>query len=188
MSTANRLSPSPITEYLTGELQACQRHEYVEGTVYAMVGGTNAHNIIATNATVSLGSQLKGRPCRVFHSDTKVRVRLTGGTRFYYPDAMVVCHFNLPSDTFQDAPVVIVEVISKSTRRTDESEKREAYLAIGSLCVYILVEQSSVAAVVYRRTDAGFERELYQGVDAVIDLPEVGCQLPLSDLYEDAEL
>lgn len=188
MSTANQLLPISIDEYLAGELQARQRHEYVEGIVYATVGGTNAHNIIATNATVALGSQLRGRPCRVFNSDTKVRVCLARGTRFYYPDAMVVCHFNAPSDTFQDAPVVIVEVISKSTRRTDENEKREAYFAIDSLCVYILVEQSSMAAVVYRRTNSGFDRKLYQGADAVIDLPEVGCQLPLRDLYEDAGL
>lgn len=187
MSTANQLSPISVADYLSGESEACHRHEYVEGVVYAMVGGTNIQNTIATNAIVSLGSQLRARPCRVFNSDTKVRIRSTRGVRFYYPDAMVVCEFNAPTDTFQDSPVVIVEVLSRSTRRTDENEKRDAYLSIDSLRVYVLVEQSCMAAVVLRRTDFGFNRELYQGSDAVIELSEIGCRLMLRDLYEDAE-
>jgi Uma2 family endonuclease len=100
---------------------------------------------------------------------------------------LVVCSLNPPSDTFQEAPVVILEVISESTRRTDEYEKREAYLSIGTLCVYILAEQATAAAVVYRRTDSGFARESYVGLDAVIPLPEIDCELPLADLYEGVE-
>lgn len=185
MSTASEPEPISVRAYLDGEEDARHRHEYVEGVVYAMVGATNAHNTIATNATISLGSQLREKPCRVFNSDTKVRVRSSHGTRFYYPDAMVVCRFNSAEETFQDSPVVIVEVISESTRRTDENEKRDSYLSIDSLFVYVRVEQSTARASVDRRTDSGFKREVYTGLDAVIPLPEVDCQLPLTELYED---
>ncbi|MEO8497924.1 MAG: Uma2 family endonuclease [Planctomycetota bacterium] len=187
MSTASHHQPISVSDYLHGEQTATHKHEYVDGVVYAMVGATNAHNRIATNGTVTLGGQLRGKTCQVFNSDTKIRVRQARGTRFYYPDVSVVCRLNPASDTFQDAPVVIVEVISDSTRRTDEHEKREAYLSIHSLCVYILVEQSAAAAIVYRRMDSGFEREMYLGLEAVIPLPEIECTLPLADLYENVE-
>ncbi len=184
MSTAPHYLPISVHEYLAGERDAKHRHEYVEGVVYAMVGATNAHNRIATNGTVTLGGQLRGRSCQVFNSDTKIRVYTPTGTRFYYPDLSVVCQHNLPTDTFRDSPVVVVEVISESTRRADEFEKREAYLSIDTLCVYILVEQAVAAAVVYRRQDSGFARETYVGNDAIIPLPEIECELTLADLYE----
>ena len=117
----------------------------------------------------------------------KVRVRLRRGTRFYYPDVSVVCPPNAESDSFHDAAIVLVEVISESTRRTDKCEKREAYLSIDSLCVYVLVEQASAAVLVYRRGDSGFDREVYTGLDTIIPLPEIECQLALAELYQNVE-
>ncbi|MDA1053500.1 MAG: Uma2 family endonuclease [Planctomycetota bacterium] len=187
MSTAPRYLPISVHDYLAGERDAKRRHEYVEGVVYAMVGATNAHNRIATNGTGVLHSQLHGKRCQVFNSDTKIRVHTATGTRFYYPDLSVVCEHNPQTDTFQDSPVVVVEVISKSTRRADEFEKREAYLSIDTLCVYILVEQAVAAAVVYRRLDSGFARETYVGSDAIIPLPEIECELTLADLYANVD-
>lgn len=188
MSTARRIQPLSVEEYLKGEQDAACKHEYVEGDVFAMVGASNNHNRIATNATVSIGQQLRGKPCQVFNSDAKLRVQLSRGTRFYYPDVSVVCRPNPADDSYQDHPVVIIEVISESTRRTDEFEKRDAYLTINSLCVYIRVEQSSIAVTVDRRTDTGFVREAYTGLDSVISLNEVGCSLPLAELYERVEV
>lgn len=188
MSTASRFQPIQVCDYLQGEINAKRKHEYVDGVVYAMAGGTVTHNRIASNATVLLGMQLRGRRCEVFNSDMKVRVRQTHGTRFYYPDASVVCTPNPPSDSFHDAPVVVIEVISEVTRRVDEYEKREAYLSIGALCVYILIEQATAAALVYRRADSGFSRETYIGNEAIIPLPEIGCRIELADLYLNVEL
>jgi Uma2 family endonuclease len=187
MSTVPHHQPISVDDYLSGEQMAERKHEYVEGVVYAMAGATNTHNRIATNATGVLHSHLRGKPCQVFNSDAKVRVRLARGTRFYYPDTMVACRLNPTTDTFQDAPVVIVEIISESTRRTDENEKREAYLSIDSLCVYVLVEQASATAIVHRRTDSGFTLETHLGPDATISLPEIECSLALSELYEDVD-
>jgi Uma2 family endonuclease len=187
MSRVRSYQPISVRDYLSGEQTAKRKHEYVEGLVYAMVGATNVHNRIATNATVSLGSQLRGKRCQAFNSDTKVRIRLRRGTRFYYPDTLVVCQPNPPEDTFHDAPVVIIEVVSPSTRRTDENEKCEAYLSIDSLHVYMTAESSTAAALVYRRGDSGFVRESYLGLDAVIPLPEIDAELRLADLYENVQ-
>jgi Uma2 family endonuclease len=188
MSIATRLRPVPVDDYLRGETVAERKHEYVEGVVYAMVGASNTHNRLATNVTGLLHAQLREARCEVFNAVAKVRVRLPSGTRFYYPDVSVVCQPNRPEDTFNDAPVVIVEVLSESTRRTDENEKREAYFAIDSLMAYVLVEQDAAAVVVYRRGDAGFAREAYAGIDAVIPLAEIGCELRLSDIYANVAL
>ncbi len=184
MSSAHHSRPISVRDYLQGEGEAKRKHEYIEGAVYAMAGATNSHNRIATNVTGLLHSQLRGHRCQVFNSDTKIRVRLSKGIRFYYPDASVVCLLNPPSDTFHDAPILIVEVVSDSTRRTDENEKREAYLTIDALCVYILVEQNSAMAMVYRRRENGFDIETYFGCEATIPLPEIDCTLPLKELYE----
>ena len=187
MRTASTQSTVSVADYLSVEADARHRHEYVAGYIYAMVGGTNAHNRIATNAVISLGNQLKGNPCQVFNSDTKIRIQSATGTRFYYPDGSVVCRPNANSDTFQDAPVVLVEVLSQSTRRTDELEKKDAYLSIDSLKVYLLVEQSTAKVVALRRTSDGFTAEEYSGLGGVIELPEVDCTLPLADLYDDVQ-
>ncbi len=172
-------------EYLAGERTAKHKHEYVAGRVYMMAGARNEHNAIATAILVSLGGRLRGRPCQPFNSDTKVRVRLPTGTRFYYPDAMVVCDPNPPGDVFQDRPVVIVEVISAATRRTDEGEKREAYEAIPTLAAYLLVESASPRVVACARTgDGTFAAHAYDGLDAVVPLPAIGAALPLAEVYE----
>ena len=187
MSSEQQNQPVTVVDYLEGELASALKHEFVDGVVYAMAGATTTHNRIATNSTVAIGSQLRGKRCQVFNSDMKVRVRQSRSTRFYYPDLSVVCRPNPGEATFQDDPVVIVEVISESTRRVDEYEKREACLSINSLCVYILLEANSAAALVYRRTDDGFARENYDGPDAILSLPEIECHLSLADAYAQVE-
>ncbi|MGB6042473.1 MAG: Uma2 family endonuclease, partial [Pirellulales bacterium] len=119
----------------------------------------------------------------VFNSDMKVRIRQSRSLRFYYPDLSVVCQPNPDADLFQDRPVVVVEMLSESTRRVDEYEKREAYLTINSLNCYLLLEQDVPAAVMYRRGDNGFEREDYEGLEAVIQLHEIACEFSLAEAY-----
>jgi Uma2 family endonuclease len=185
MSAAQPAGFISIEEYLAGELVAKQKHEYSAGRVYAMAGARNVHNRIAVSLITSLGGRLRGRPCEPFNSDTKVRVRLATHTRFYYPDAMVVCEPNSADETFQDRPVVIAEVISEATRRIDEGEKREAYLTIATLSTYLLIERTSPRVVVYERNElGGFSEFVYEGLDAIVPLPAVGISLPLSELYE----
>src|SRR5205809_2523064 len=104
MSAAKKWNLVSVKDYLAGELASPVKHEYLGGVVYAMAGARNAHNMIATNTLVALGSRLRGRPCRAFNSDTKIRVRLPAQTRFYYPDGSVICRPNPQTDSFQDEP------------------------------------------------------------------------------------
>ena len=83
MSTTRRFDPVSVADYLAGEEAAVEKHEYVCGEVYAQAGGTNAHNRIATNATIELGSLLRGHQCRVYNSDTKIRICDDDGARFF---------------------------------------------------------------------------------------------------------
>jgi Uma2 family endonuclease len=188
MSTARKLNPVSVEDYLAGELRSPVKHEYLGGVVYAMAGARNAHNLIATNTVGALYARLRGKPCRPFNSDTKVRIRLPTQVRFYYPDVSVVCRPNPQTDSFQDEPVVIVEVLSRRTRRIDEGEKKDAYLTIPSLGVYVLIEQDTAAVVAFRRTEAGFVREVHEGLDAVLPLGEIGIDLPLAEIYETVTL
>lgn len=187
MSALKQHSLISVSDYLAGELVSHVKHEYLGGIVHAMAGARVVHNTIATNALGSLHARLKGRRCRPFNSDMKVRVRLPTQLRFYYPDASVICRSNAPHDSFQDDPVVLIEVLSRSTRRVDLGEKKDAYLTIPSLCVYALIEQETAAVVVYRRTDQGFVREDYEGLDAIIPLTEIETELSLAEIYDGVE-
>ena len=100
---------------------------------------------------------------------------------------MVVCRENPRDDSFQDKPSVLIEVLSKKTRRIDEGEKKDAYLTIPSLSVYMLIEQDVPEIVVYRRTGEEFVREVYEGLEAVVPLAEIETELPLSEVYDRIE-
>jgi Uma2 family endonuclease len=172
-------------EYLEGEEVAPTKHEYVGGIVYAMAGARNRHNQIALNALVEVGLQLRGRPCQPCNSDTKVRIRRSDDVRFYYPDAMVVCEPNDPDEVFQDRPVVIFEVISESTARTDREEKLRAYQSIPTLRVYAIVESERVGITCYRREDesAPWQVALCKERADSLSLAAIGCDLSMEALY-----
>lgn len=176
-----------VEEYLAFEEGAATKHEYVDGVVYAMAGGKQEHSLIAANVIGLLHAQLRGRPCRVHTSDMSVRVDFRGKTRFYYPDCHVVCHKAPRGQAFQTEPVIIVEVLSDSTRRTDEVEKWEAYLSVESLKVYVLLEQHRPGARVRRKGADGFRDEQWLGLDSTIPLPEIEASLPMAEIYEAVE-
>ncbi len=187
MSAVPKWNLVAIDDYLANELVSPIKHEYLGGVIYAMAGARNAHNLIASNCLGALGSRLRGKRCRPYNSDTKIRLRLPHQVRFYYPDVSVIYRPNPQSDSFQDEPAVLVEVLSDSTRRIDEGEKKDAYLTIPSLCAYVLVEQETATVVVFRRTEHGFIREIHQGLDAVIPLGEIDIELPLAEVFDGVE-
>jgi Uma2 family endonuclease len=184
MSAVKKLNLVTVEDYLAGELISPIKHEYLGGVVYAMAGARNAHNLIASNTLGAIHARLRGRRCRPFNSDTKIRVRLPSQVRFYYPEVSVIRRPNPQTDSFQDEPAVLFEVLSRRTRRIDEGEKKDAYLTIPSLDVYVLIEPEIPAVVAFRRTEHGFVREVYQGLEAVLPLGEIDIHLPLAEIYE----
>jgi Uma2 family endonuclease len=187
MTAAPKWNLVSVEDYLAGELDSPVKHEYLAGVVYAMAGARNVHNDIAGNIFAYLHTRLRGQRCRPYNSDTKIRIRSAGQVRFYYPDTSVVCRPNPPDDSFHDEPAVLFEVLSRRTRRIDEGEKKDAYITIPPLNVYVLVEQESPTAVVFRRSESGFVREVYTGLDAALPLAEIGTSLPLAEIYERVE-
>lgn len=187
MTAAKLMELVSVEDYLAGELVSDIKHEYSGGYVYAMAGARNVRIEIATNWLLAVGARLRGKPCRPYNSDAKVRIPYPTYTQFYYPDGMIVCEPNPPNDTFQDKPVVIAEVVSESTRSKAEQEKRLAYQSIPSLMAYLVIETDRPRVVVHQRTEDGFVAEVYEGLETVVPLEFIGAELPLGELYERVE-
>ncbi len=185
MSLATAKKHITCDEYLHGELASEIRHEYIAGHVYAMSGGTLNHQRIAGNFLRLSGNQLSGKNCFPTGSDFKLHMPLGGGDEaFYYPDGMIICVPVAGDALYTDAPSVILEVLSPSTRRNDEVQKFRDYLTIPTLQTYILAETDAPYLTIHRRVDAGFRREILSGSEAVLHLAEVGISLSLAELYE----
>ena len=184
MGAARKLEQLSEADYLAGELLSPVKHEYLGGSVYAMAGARHRHNDIALNILTALKQRLRGKPCRPFNSDTLVRVKLATHIRYYYPDAQVVCGPYSHEGTYHANPSLLVEVTSRSTRRTDHGEKREAYLTIPSLEAYLIVESHERKITLWRRSGEGFSAEVYVDADAVVELDFLDVALPLDEVYE----
>jgi Uma2 family endonuclease len=164
------------------------KYEFVDGYLRAMSSPTNRHNIVATNTTASFWLKLKGSSCRAFNSNSMVRIQKKSSTWMYLPDVSIVCDENRQSERFQDNPIVVVEVLSPSTRAYDLDEKLANYLTLRSLQMVLLLEQDQPLAIVFRKSEDGnFVRETYEGMDQEIRLPFLGLSILLSELYEGVE-
>ena len=130
-------------EYLAIERKSETKGEFYSGEVFAMVGASKRHNLIAANVIRVLGNQLLDRPCNVYPSDMRVKVSATG--KYTYPDVVVACEEELFDDEEKDTllnPVLIIEVLSESTEAYDRGKKFEHYQYIESLTDYLLVTQN----------------------------------------------
>ncbi|MFM7517762.1 MAG: Uma2 family endonuclease [Pirellula sp.] len=184
MSSADIPELLSMEDYLAKEEVARFKSEYIGGRIRAMTGASIRHNCIKGNFFILLGNALKNKKCRPYDSDTKLRIEREGKRRFYYPDVQVVCESNDPLSVFQDRPVLIIEVLSPSTRAYDLHEKLEAYQLIPSLECYIVLEQHQPIAYFWRRSKEGWIKRTIQGIESMIDLPILNCVLSLRDIYE----
>ena len=173
-----------VEEYLEGELDSQLRHEYVEGHVYAMAGASDDHNRIAGNIFSFLHAALRGKPCEPFINDMKARIPPQLASAFYYPDVLVACDSTDKEQYYRERPVVIVEVLSPQTRRTDEREKAIGYRLFPSVEVYLLVEQDRLRITVLHRADKDWRREVIQGRTAALKLECLGVEIPMERIYE----
>lgn len=179
---AHLLSLSPA-DYLAGERLAEIRHEYVDGQAYAMSGARKRHNLVTGNFYSLLRPHLRNTPCQVFTSDIKVHVAWDWHERYYYPDVVVACEPDDLDPYVAEKPKLIIEVLSESTERKDRADKFYAYRRLDSLQEYVLVAQDAVRVEVYRR-DTGWDLEIYETVDASIELTSIDLQLTVRDVYE----
>lgn len=164
-------------EYLQGELVAEFKHEFIDGEAYAMAGASEAHNLLAGNIFAELKSQLKGTPCRTFIADMKVKV----ANDFFYPDVMVVCQNSDDSDYYQQSPVIIVEVLSPSTRKFDKTAKRLKYQNIPTLEEYVLIDQTIAEIEVFRKKEHW--QSFYYYLGDAITFESLGITVLVEDIY-----
>lgn len=178
-------------EYLRRERDAPVKHEYYHGEVFAMAGGTPEHALIISNVTGELRNRLKGKPCRVYSSDLRVRIPRT--TLYTYPDITViygVLQFD-PLDAEKQTvvnPTVIVEVLSPSTESWDRGGKFQSYRQVDSLREYVLVSSNrpTVEAFV-RQPDNTWNLSPADGRETVAAIKSLGIELPLSEVYDGVE-
>ena len=184
--SADWISPE---EYLAGEKLAEVRHEYVDGQVYAMAGTTKAHGRIVGNLFAHLIRHLQGHRCEPFSTDLKVRIPSQIGTLFYYPDVVVTCAPDEADDEYYlNEPTIIAEVISDSTEQIDRREKMLAYRQVPTMQIYVIIEQTRIAATVMRRAEQGWSSEELEGPDAILRLEPIEFEIPLGTLYERTRL
>lgn len=188
MSQAHAHTPVSEAEYLHLEEAASVKHELIAGEIYAMAGASERHNRIALNIAFHLRSVTRGRPCRAFMADMKLR--LAASTSYYYPDAMLVCDPDDDHPIYKQSPCLIAEVLSPATASIDLREKWAAYRALASLRYYLVVDSEKLWAKVYFRDDADqwFEQELSPEDRLTVACPGVQLTLTLDDLYEDTGL
>ena len=174
------LKPLSEDDYLSGEMLAEVRHEFVNGDVYAMAGGSENHNRIAGNLYARLLSGADQK-CRPFIGDMKLR--LDSGNVFYYPDVMLVCDASDNEAYFKTRPCMVAEVLSRSTELTDRREKWAAYQKLQSLREYVLLAQDRVYVEVYQRVDLRHWGMTVLGADDTLALSCGDISVPVRDLY-----
>jgi Uma2 family endonuclease len=169
-------------DYLELEDVAQVRHEFFDGEIYAMAGGTPEHAAMAAAVTTILGRQLGSTPCRVYSSDLRVRVLATGLAT--YPDVTVVCgpsERDPQSATHLTNPKLIVEVLSRSTAEYDRNEKLVHYRQIPSLACVVLVDREAAHIETWARGQSGWVAARF-GPGAVVPLDAIGCTLAVDDV------
>jgi Uma2 family endonuclease len=173
-------------EYLAVEERAETRSEYLDGQIFMMADGSPRHSQVANNVATSLTVALRATPCRVFNSDLRVLVQHSG---FYtYPDVSVICGKTEFAPSHTDTvinPIVIVQVLSASTRDHDMGYKFELYRGLPSLQHYLLIEADKAYVHYFRKVEAG-QWLMIEVIDTsgAIELTGLGIPLPLADIYD----
>jgi Uma2 family endonuclease len=178
-----RLTPE---EYLAIERQAEHRSEFFAGEMFAMAGATERHNLIVTNISAEIRRQFKGRPCRNYSSDMRVKIVATG--LYTYPDSVAICDEAQYEDEGSDTllnPAVIIEVLSPSTEAYDRGNKSWHYRQIASLAEYLLVAQDKHHIEHYvRQADGQWLLSETDKLQDTIHLPSINCHLALAEVYD----
>lgn len=177
-------------EYLVIERKAKYKSEYFAGEVFAMVGASRRHNLIATNLVITLGQQLRDKPCEVYSSD--MRVKAPAASSYTYPDVIVVCGEPAFEDEEVDTllnPTLIAEVLSSSTASYDRIKKFGYYRTIASLSEYLLIAQDEYKIEQYiKQADGRWLLTDILSLEAVIELNSIQCALALTDVYHKVTL
>jgi len=176
-------------EYLEFETNSDVRHEYINGEIIPMTGGTPEHNEIASILNAALRIGLKGQPYSIFVADQ--RLWIPDRNLYTYPDVMVVprpLERQVGRTDTITSPVMIAEVLSKSTKSYDRDEKFSAYRTLPTFQEYLLIDQYSIHVDQYSRTDSHkWIFTEYNDTESYVALSSIPLEIRLADLYESVE-
>jgi Uma2 family endonuclease len=175
--------PMSLAEFLEWEERQELRHEFDGFAPVAMTGGSAGHADIQANLITAFRNRLRGKPCKFYGSDLKIRV---AGDHIRYPDGMVVCSRVDRTAKVVDDPVVIFEVLSPGTAATDRIVKAREYQATPSVKQYVMLEQDRIGATVHVRAENGWSVLILKD-DDTLAMPEIGLAIALAEFYEGLE-
>jgi Uma2 family endonuclease len=179
-----------VQEYLEMEEASEGKHEYYRGEIFAMSGGTITHNIISLKVASRLEQKLRGKSCTPYNSDQRIYIEKNG--LFTYPDISVICGEVETRDYDENNitnPVIIIEVLSPSTRNYDRGDKFRLYRDIAGLREYILIDSEAIAIEAFRVNLEGlWELEEYKTKEEVLQLRTIQVSIPLLEIYEGTKL
>ncbi len=170
-------------EYLAFEEKSKIRHEFMDGEIFSMAGGTRKHSLAGTNISTELGLQLRETDCEVHAGELRIRVREGHNV---YPDVAVACGDILTVDDDKTLlnPIVVFEVLSKSTEKRDRGEKAEDYYKLNSLQDYVLVSQYRVRVEHFsRQKNNEWILKIYEDLKDVVELKSIHCKISLKLIY-----
>ncbi len=170
-------------EFLAWEGKQELRWEFDGFQPVAMTGGTVAHSVIQGNLITALNNRLRGKPCRPYGPDLKIEI----GPQYRYPDAFVSCTPVGGPSTIVTNPVVIFEVLSESTAKTDRTTKLMEYRSLPSVQRCVLLEQDQAFATVITRSETGWSLEVLDA-SGTLAMPEIGIEVAMADLYDGLDL
>ncbi len=189
MSALKKLAYLTENDYLQYELSASVKHEYVDGQIYAMAGASEKHNLITGNVFSVLRNASRGKGCKVFSSDMKLRIPQTYA--YYYPDVMLICQSGKEDDEYyKHQPCLIAEVLSKNTQATDKREKLINYQKIASLRYYLMIDSTEKQVEYLQRDESGVWQSavLESGENLIVQCDDYQAILTLDSIYEDVGL
>lgn len=176
---------SPL-DYLEHEIREEARHDYVDGAVYALSGGSVCHSKLIMNVVAVVLPVANRGACHVHSQGVKVRVAARNS--YYYPDVVATCEPVTKGEYIINEPCFIVEVLSPSTASIDRREKRLAYTTLDSLTEYVLVYQDRMRVDVYQRTEGGWNLAILREPEQAIDITCLRCSLALEQIYKGVDL
>lgn len=171
-------------EYFVWEEQQLERHELIDGRVYAMTGGTRTHSDLAGNFLSIIKPHLRGSGCKTYNPDC--RVNILGTSNYIYPDLSVTCDDRDRENAFYITyPCLIVEVLSDSTEAYDRGRKFDKYRRNPNLVDYVLASSDAIAIDMYHRNDAGEWVILSYRAGDLVEFKSIGLTVPIEQIYEE---
>lgn len=183
-NTAQAEKKQSIEEYQNAERRSATKNEFFDGKVLAGAVSNRVNNLIATNATIAIGSRLQGQKCEIYVNDMRV---LLDAKHVSYPDIVIVSGAPAFLDNNFDTllnPTVAFEVFSKNTSFQDKTEKLECYLAMDSIREYLLVKEDEMRVEHYfKQNPKQFVYRIYDTRDDIISIESINCKISLSEIY-----